>query len=122
MSEVLCTFGATLGSLPVPGAEPRLPRLGVMSSIDDRLHELRDRRSKLPGSVAVMETKAEAEFVNSDLCTLEDMTMRLGACWDGELDPIGAYSQLAYLHEQAEQAAWRIREAVERLTRWTESD
>ena len=47
--------------------------------------------------------------------------MRLAACWDGELDPIGALSQLGYLHEkasQAEQAAKAIRKAVERIEGW----
>jgi len=45
--------------------------------------------------------------------------MRLAACWDGELDPIGAFSELSYLHEKAkraEQAAAWIREAIERVT------
>ena len=53
-----------------------------------------------------------------NLCALESYTMRLAACWDGELDAIGAYSQLAYLHEKAhgaEEAAAEIREAIERL-------
>jgi hypothetical protein len=47
--------------------------------------------------------------------------MRLAACWDGEMDAIGAYSQLAYLHEKAEGAEWaarQIREAVERVCGW----
>jgi hypothetical protein len=70
-----------------------------------------------------METHGEAETINNDLCALENLTMRLAACWDGELDGIGAYSQLAYLHEKAERAeaaARSIREAVERLDGWDE--
>lgn len=68
-----------------------------------------------------METHAEASTINMHLCELENLTMRLAACWDGELDPIGAYSQLSYLHEKAERAedaARRLREAVERVTGW----
>ena len=68
-----------------------------------------------------METHAEAQRINSELCGLENLTLRLAACWDGELDPIGAFSQLAYLHEKAsraEQAARAIREAVERIDGW----
>jgi hypothetical protein len=45
----------------------------------------------------------------------------LAACWDGELDSIGAFSQLSYLHEKAERAeaaARAIREAVERIAGW----
>ncbi len=61
-----------------------------------------------------------------NICALEGYTMRLAACWDGEMDPIGAYSQLAYLHEKAdgaEKAAAEIRPAIERLTGWdTELD
>ncbi len=92
-----------------------------MGDIDDRLRELLERRRLLPGSIAVMETHAEASTVNMHLCELENLVMRLAACWDGELDPIGAYSQLAYVHEKAEraeQAARHIREAVERITGW----
>lgn len=92
-----------------------------MSDINERLSDLVERRRRLPGSIAVMETRGEAERINSDLCGLESYTMRLAACWDGELDAIGAFSQLAYLHEKAgaaEQAAAAIREAVERLTGW----
>ena len=92
-----------------------------MADINDRLRALVERRRRLPGSIAVMETGAEAERVNSELCGLESYTMRLAACSDGELDAIGAFSQLAYLHEKAgaaEQAAAAIREAVERLTGW----
>jgi hypothetical protein len=51
--------------------------------------------------------------------------MRLAACWDGEMDAIGAYSQLAYIHEKAEGAelaASRIREALERLAGWDSTD
>jgi len=93
-----------------------------MADIDDRLHDLLARRRNLPGSIAAMETKSEAESINRDLCALEGYTMRLAACWDGEMDGIGAYSQLAYLHEKAEGAefaARQIRQAVERLTSWT---
>ena len=71
-----------------------------------------------------METHAEASTINMYLCELENLTMRLAACWDGELDPIGAYSQLTYLHEKAEraeQAARDIREAVERITGWDQA-
>ena len=92
-----------------------------MTDINDRLRDLVERRRRLPGSIAVMETSGEAEKINSELCGLESNTMRLAACWDGELDAIGAFSQLAYLHEKAEaaeQAASSIREAVERLTGW----
>jgi hypothetical protein len=69
-----------------------------MADIDDGLHDLLARRHNLPGSSAAMETKGEAETINRDLCALEGYTMRLAACWDGEMDGIGAYSQLAYLH------------------------
>lgn len=96
-----------------------------MAEIDDRLAELVDRRRHLPGSIAVMETKNEASGINSNLCALESYTMRLAACWDGEMDGIGAYSQLAYLHEKAEAAeyaAGQIREAVERLAGWRDQD
>ena len=92
-----------------------------MTDINDRLRDLVERRRRLPGSIAVMETSGESEKINSELCVLESNTMRLAACWDGELDAIGAFSQLAYLHEKAEaaeQAASSIREAVERLTGW----
>jgi hypothetical protein len=90
-----------------------------MADINDRLRDLVERRRRVPGSIAVMETGGEAERVNSELCGLESNTMRLAACWDGELDAIGAFSQLAYLHEKAgaaEQTAAATREAVERLT------
>jgi hypothetical protein len=93
-------------------------RCGPMGDIDDRLLE---RRRVLPGSIAVMETHREAATINSQLCGLENLTMRLAACWDSELDPIGAFSQLGYLHEkasQAEQAAKAIRKAVERIEGW----
>lgn len=96
-----------------------------MAEIDVRLHDLLDRRRHLPGSIAVMETNAEASRINRDLCSLESFTMRLAACWDGEMDPIGAYSQLAYLHEKAEGAefaARSIREAIEGLTGWASRD
>ena len=74
-----------------------------MANIDDRLHDLVSRRRQLPGSIGVMETGAEAERLNMNICALEGYTMRLAACWDGEMDPIGAYSQLAYLHEKADE-------------------
>jgi hypothetical protein len=89
-----------------------------MGDIDDRLRRLLKRRRELPGSIAVMETLDEAATINRHLCELENLTMRLAVCWDGELDQIGAFSQLSYLHEKAERAAqaasW-IREAVERV-------
>lgn len=47
--------------------------------------------------------------------------MRLAACWDGELDQIGAFSQVGYLHEKAERAelaARDIRVAIERISGW----
>lgn len=90
-----------------------------MSDIDARLRELLERRRNLPGSIAVMESHTEAADINRDVCALENYTMRLAACWDGELDPIGAFEQLSYLHEKAaaaEAAARSIRETVERLT------
>jgi hypothetical protein len=97
-----------------------------MANIDDRLHDQVNRRRQLPGSIAVMETGAEAEKLNMNICALESYTMRLAACWDGEMGPIGAYSQLAYLYEKAdgaEKAAAEIRQAIERLTAWdTELD
>ncbi len=68
-----------------------------------------------------METHAEAVTINGHLCELENLTMRLAACWDGELDPIGAFSQIAYLHEKAERAelaARDIRKAIERISGW----
>jgi hypothetical protein len=92
-----------------------------MADIDDRLREHFERRKHLPGSIAAMETKNEAETINRELALLENYLMRLSACWDGEMDAIGAYSQLAYLHEKAEgaeSAARSLREAVERLTGW----
>ena len=95
-----------------------------MGDIDDRLRDLLDRRRNLPGSIAVMETHAEASTINMHLCGLENLTMRLAACWDGELDQIGAFSQLAYLHEKAEraeEAARCIREAVERIRGWDQA-
>ena len=92
-----------------------------MGDIDDRLRELLDRRRELPGSIAVMETHAEAAAINRHLCELENLTMRLAACWDGELDRIGAFSQIGYLHEKAERAelaARDIRVAIERISGW----
>jgi hypothetical protein len=71
-----------------------------------------------------METHAEASTINMYLSEQENLTMRLAACWDGELDPIGAFSQLSYLHEKAERAehaARRLREAVERVTGWDQT-
>lgn len=68
-----------------------------------------------------METQEEASTINRHLSELENLTMRLAACWDGELDPIGAFSQLSYLHEKAERAelaARDIREAIERISGW----
>ena len=97
----------------------------LMADIDDRLRDLVIRRRDVPGSIAVMETQAEAAIINRELCALESYTMRLAACWDGERDAIGAYSQLAYIHERAEGAelaASRIREALERLAGWDSSD
>lgn len=95
-----------------------------MGEIDDRLHELVERRRHLPGSIAVMETHTEASTINRHLCELENLTMRLAACWDGEFDPIGAFSQLAYLHEKAERAelaARHVREAIERISGWDQA-
>jgi len=95
-----------------------------VGDIDDRLRDLLEKRRDLPGSIAVMETHGEASTINMHLCELENLTMRLAACWDGELDPIGASSQLSYLHEKAERAelaARHIREAVERLTGWDQA-
>jgi hypothetical protein len=92
-----------------------------MGDVDDRLGELLDRRRQLPGSIAVMETHAEAVAIKRHLCEFENLTMRLAACWDGELDPIGAFSQIAYLHEKAERAelaARDIRKAIERISGW----
>jgi len=71
-----------------------------MGDIDDRLRELLEHRRNLPGSIAVMETLDEASTINRHLCELENLTMRLAACWDGELDPIGSFSQLTYLDEK----------------------
>lgn len=65
-----------------------------MSEIDERLMDLGKRRSNLPASIAVMETHTHAQRINACLADLESNMMRLAACWDGELDPIGAFSQL----------------------------
>ena len=46
-----------------------------MGDIDDRLRELLDRRRELPGSIAVMETHAEAAAINRHLFELENLTM-----------------------------------------------
>jgi hypothetical protein len=92
-----------------------------VGDIDDRLRALLDRRRELPGSIAVMETLAEASAINMHLCELENLTMRLAACWDGVLDPIGAFSQLPYLHEKAERAeaaARHLRRAIEPISGW----
>lgn len=92
-----------------------------MGDIDDRLRELLDRRRELPGSIAVMETHAQAAAINRHLCELENLTMRLAACWDGELDMIGAFPQIGYLHEKAERAelaARDIRKAIEQISGW----
>ena len=94
-----------------------------MGEVDEKLQMLLDRRRALPGSIAVMETKERASRINSELCALESTVLRLSACWDGELDPIGAFSQLAYLHEKAEraeEAARSIRESVELIAGWQE--
>jgi len=92
-----------------------------MADIDDRLRSLMDRRRDLPASIAVMETHTRAEWVNRSLAELESNTMRLAACWDGELDSIGAFSQIGYLHEKAERAeaaAKSLREEIEKITGW----
>lgn len=50
--------------------------------------------------------------------------MRIAACWDGELDPIGAFSQLGYLHEKvgrAEAAARSLRKEIEKIGGWDQS-
>ena len=95
-----------------------------MGDIDDRLRDLLDRRRQLPGPIAVMETHTKASTINMHLCELENLTMRLAACWDGELDPIGAFSQLSYLHDKAERAELagrHIREAVDRISGWDQA-
>ena len=92
-----------------------------MGDIDDRLRELLERRRDLPGSIAVMETLDQATTIDRHLCELENLTMRLAACWDGELDPIGAfYSAVVPPREGGarEQAAAWIREAIERVKGW----
>ena len=93
----------------------------AVGDVDDRLHELLLRRRDLPGSIAVMETQDQASRINQELAALEGYVLSLSACWDGELDPIGAFSQLSYLHEKAEgaeQAARDIRIAVEGVAGW----
>ncbi len=105
----------------MPGARLCVPTLRCVGDIDARLSAWLRKRRELPASIAVMETHHEATTINSQLCGLENLTMRLAACWDGELDPIGAFSQLPYLHEKAsaaEDAARAIREAVERIRGW----
>lgn len=92
-----------------------------MSEIDERLRDLVQRRSNLPASIAVMETHTHAQRINASLADLESNTMRLAACWDGELDPIGAFSQLTYLHEKvgrAEAAARSLRKEIEKIGGW----
>ena len=92
-----------------------------MGDINDRLDDLVERRRHLPASIAVMETHTHAGWINSSLAELESNTMRLAACWDGELDSIGAFSQISYLHEKAERAedaARSIREEIEKITGW----
>lgn len=93
-----------------------------MGDIDDRLRELLDRRRELPGSIAVMETHSEASTINMHLCGLENLTMRLAACRDGELDPIGFPSRSSPIctrrAEAAELAARHLREAIERIAGW----
>jgi hypothetical protein len=72
----------------------------------------------------VMETKERASRIHTDLCVLESNVLRLAACWDGELDPIGAFCQLAYLHEKAgspDAAARSIRASVELIAGWKDS-
>jgi hypothetical protein len=71
-----------------------------------------------------MVTHAEASTINMHVRELQNLTMPLAAYWDGNLDPIGAFSQLSYLHEKAEraeEAARHIREAVERITGWDQA-
>ena len=92
-----------------------------MSEIDERLMDLVKRRSTLPASIAVMETHTHAQRINACLADLESNTMRLAACWDGELDPIGAFSQLSYLHEKvgrAEAAARSLRKEIDKISGW----
>lgn len=94
-----------------------------MADIDERLRELSERRRTLPASIAVMEVHVHAEQVNAHLAELESNTMRSAACWDGELDPIGAFSQLSYLHEKAQRAelaARQLRLEIERINGWNE--
>ena len=92
-----------------------------MSEIDERLMDLVKRRSNLPASIAVMETHTHAERINGCLADLESNAMKLTACWDGELDPIGAFSQLGYLHEKVgrvEAAARSLRKEIEKISGW----
>jgi hypothetical protein len=96
----------------------------VVGHIDDRRREFLERRRHRPGSIAAMETHAEASTINMHVCELESVTMPLAACWDGNLDPTGALSQLSCLHEKAErpgEAARHIRGAVERITGWDQA-
>ena len=99
----------------------RIRSVLVMSDIDERLMDLVQRRSNLPASIAVMETHTYAQRINAYLAVLESNTMRLAACWDGELDPIGAFSQLSYLREKvgrAESAARSLRKEIEKISGW----
>ena len=92
-----------------------------MSEIDERLMDLVKRRSALPASIAVMETHTRAQRINGCLADLESNTMGLAACRDGELDPMGAFSQLSYLHEKvgrAEAAARSLRKEIEKISGW----
>ena len=92
-----------------------------MSEIDERLMDLVQRRSNLPASIAVIETHTHAQRINACLADLESNTMRLAACWDGELDPIGGLSQSSYLHEKvgrAETAARSRRNEIEKVSGW----
>ncbi len=75
------------------GAEAPLPESGQLDaeesvSVLDRLLEGAGQQG------------FHAERINACLADLESIMMRLAACWDGELDPIGAFSQLSYLHEK----------------------
>lgn len=121
--------GANSWALRLATAPPRSSRSAikrirsvlVMSEIDERLMDLVKRRSNLPASIAVMETHTHAQRINACLADLESNTMRLAACWDGELDPIGAFSQLSYLHEKvgrAESAARSLRKEIEKISDW----
>ncbi len=111
--------GSSLGYRTPAGK--RIRSVVVMSDIDERLMDLVKRRTNLPASIAVMETHTHAQRINACLADLESNMMRLAACWDGELDPIGAFSQLSYLHEKvgrAESAARSLRKEIEKISGW----